>query len=64
MVFSLTVNQLMMKSEITQPASLSQLLLSLRGNKIPMSSLDTAQRKFSITPKDKYKDKLTQVQLI
>ena len=49
-------NQLMTTSVMTQPAPVSWLSKNLQGKKIHMSGLDTAQRKFTIRPKEKFQD--------
>ena len=54
MNFLQTINQFMMKSEITQPSYLPRPSSILRGKQIRMSGLDMAHRQFSITLEENY----------
>ena len=55
-------NQLMITCVTTNPAPLPGPSTSLRGKKTHMSGMNTSNRQFSITPKDKLQDQLTPIQ--
>ena len=57
-------NQLKQTSLNTQPPPSSWPSTNLWGKKIRISGLDTAYRKFSNTPKDKFQDQWTLIRLI
>ena len=57
-------NQLMMTSEITQPSPLPQPYSSLLRKQIIISGMDMTNRKFIITPKNKYQYQWVLIQLI
>ena len=59
-----SVNKSMMTSVTTKPAPSPWPPTSLRWEGICMPSLVTVHRQFSITPKDKFQDQLTLIQLM